>query len=380
MFRLGRIIALVSALVAVTAFTVASNPSTAWRKLPRAPFAVPEDVASTWTGRQLIVYGRRTVTARDERGNPYILKSVDAAETYDPTTNTWTRLSPPRGPHYVPGYRAVWTGKQMLVFGAFHSVAFTPATKTWHELPKSVEGGILVWTGREAIGWGGGCCGDASSTGTAYNPARGTYRNLPRSPLAASQTPIGAWTGRELILFVSGYDPDGKSYPASLARGAAYNPVTNTWRRIAPLPAVALRAGGTAVWDGHELLVVGAGKSARFAYAYNPSTNRWRRLARLPSGRFGASVVWTGTRLLLWGGQTGRFPNLLDSRDGLAYDPKSDRWSTIPRWPLQARGGSALAWTGRTLIVWGGARAVCNPGGITGCHTEYFADGAAITP
>jgi hypothetical protein len=43
--------------------------------------------------------------------------------------------------------------------------------------------------------------------------------------------------------------------PARLARAAAYNPVTNTWRRIAPLPAV--RTGANAVWDGREVLIVG---------------------------------------------------------------------------------------------------------------------------
>jgi hypothetical protein len=383
MFKLGRTIAFASVLFTLPALAVASNPSTVpgtWRKLPRAPFAVPTEVASVWTGRRLIVFGRRNVTALDVRGNPYIVKSVDVAEAFDPAANTWTRLSPSPGPDYVPGYEAVWTGKQMLVFGAFQSVAFTPATNTWHELRKSVPGGIVVWTGREAIGWGGGCCGDAQSNGSAYNPATGIYRNLPRSPLVASQEPLGVWTGRELIILVSGFGPDGKPSPARLARAAAYNPATNTWRRIAPLPVSGMRFNGTAVWDGRELLVVGAGKTAQSAYAYNPVTNRWRRLAPLPSGRFGASVVWTGRRLLLWGGQIGRYSKLVDSRDGLAYDPKADRWSTIPRWPLPARGGSSFAWTGRALIVWGGGRGVCKPGGIYGCHTEYFADGAAFTP
>ena len=45
-------------------------------------------------------------------------------------------------------------------------------------------------------------------------------------------------TGRERVLFVSGINPaDEKPWPARLARAAAYNPVTDTWRRIAPLPA-----------------------------------------------------------------------------------------------------------------------------------------------
>src|SRR5205807_10270947 len=165
-----------------------------------------------------ILFGRRSDTALDSRGAPYIVKSFDAAEAYDPVSKKWSRLSPPPGPGYVPHYNAVWTGKEMLVFGAFHSVAYNPETDTGRTLRKSVGGGLVVWTGREAIGWGGGCCGDAWGNGLAYDPATDTYRDLARSPLGPSHHPVGAWTGHELVLFVSGYDPEDKAYPARVAR------------------------------------------------------------------------------------------------------------------------------------------------------------------
>lgn len=346
MFRLARIVAFSVVLVVVPATALAaSGPSTVpgtWRKLPKPPVAIPQGPTSVWTGGQLILFGRK----------PLVNPSIDVAEAYDPATNTWTRLSPPPGPGSVPGYEAVWTGKQMLVFGAFHSVAYNPRTNVWRELPKAVPGGIVVWTGREAIGWGGGCCGDAWSNGAAYTLTTGAYRNLPRSPLAASQHPLGAWTGRELILFVSGFDPDGKLYPASKARAAAYNPATNRWRRIVPLPETSLGFSGTAVWNGRELLVAAVGGKARSAYAYNPATNHWRRLASLPATRFGPFAplaVWTGKRLLLFGGQNASATRYL--RDGQAYDPRTDRWSTIPAAPLHDVYGASAVWTGRSLIV-----------------------------
>lgn len=367
MLRFDRILALASlALVAAPAAAgpapASSPPSTvqgAWRKIAPAPFAVPQSVSSVWTGKQLIVFGRRPPT------NP----SVEVAEAYDPAADAWTVLSPPPGPDYVPGYDAVWTGKEMLVFGAFHSVAYRPATGSWRELPRSVPGGIVVWSGREAIGWGGGCCGDAQANGIAYDPAAGRYRNLPRSPLAPEQRPLGAWTGRELVLFVSGINPaDGRPWPARLARAAAYDPQASTWRRIPPLP---VRFGGTAVWDGREVLVAGAGPQARSALAFDPVTSRWRKLASLPAPRLGATALWTGSRLVLWGGQ-----NLAASvpgglRDGLLYDPSRDRWSTIPKAPLRAS-GSAVAWTGRSLLVWGGE--------IGGTKPSFPRAGAAFTP
>ncbi len=264
----------------------------------------------------------------------------------------------PKG-NYEGRYWAVWTGKEMLVVGPADRQAFNPVTNRWRQLPKTAEvpGGIVVWTGREMIGWGGGCCGDASSEGAAYNPATNTRRKLARSPLAPEQRPIGAWTGRELVLFVSGNNPaDGKPWPARLARAAAYDPVTDTWRRIAPLPAV--RTGANAVWDGREVLIVGGtgvprgGKPpapAAVGFAYNPGTNRWRRLPRMEAGRAGAAAVWTGKRLLIWGGTTSTPAGvkLVTPSQGLAYAPKANRWSPLPGAPLLGRLDPTAVWTGQ---------------------------------
>jgi hypothetical protein len=316
-----------------------------WHTLPAGPITFGQLPASVWTGSKLILYGRRSVTALDSRGAPYVVKSFDAAEAYDPASGAWTRLSPPAGPAYVPGYHAVWDGKEMLVFGAFHSVGYNPSTNTWRTLPKSVGGGLVVWTGREAIGWGGGCCGDAWGNGLAYNPATDTYRELAPSPLAPSQGPVGTWTGRELVLFSSGFDPaSGKPYPASFARGAAYNPATDTWRRITP----PLSSGGAAAWDGHEVLVAGGGATARAAFAYDPATNERRTLAPMPFGLRDARAFWTGGRLIVWGGsEAGR---------GLAYDPRAGRWSKLPAAPLSGF-PTALGWTGHSLVVTTGVHA-----------------------
>src|SRR3954469_8943478 len=110
MFRLGKYV-LVAILVLVPATALAAGSATlpgAWQQLRPAPFAVPQETASAWTGKQLIVFGRRPAT------NP----STDVAEAYDPARDTWTRLTPPAGPHMSPGYKAVWTGKEILAFGA----------------------------------------------------------------------------------------------------------------------------------------------------------------------------------------------------------------------------------------------------------------------
>jgi hypothetical protein len=323
--------------VAAAAAVASSTPSRAgsWRLLPAAPVPFAQGQSGVWSGRRLILIGR----------TPRLNPSKDVAAAYDPATSRWTRLTPPRSPEYVPGYHALWTGKEMLAFDPFHSVAYAPATNSWQVLPKAINLGFVAWTGREAIGWGGGCCGDAQKDGSAYDPSTGAYRKLPASPLGAAQGAVGAWTGHELVLFVPRLDVDGKPRPASEAVAAAYDPATNHWRRIASLPSTLL---GPSAWDGHELLVVGAGPHWRSAFAYDPAANRWRRLAQLPPGRRGGIAVWAGSRLVLLGGENARGTEL---RDGLVYDPRTNRWARLPSAPLRDFYGSVAAWTGRELLV-----------------------------
>jgi hypothetical protein len=334
--------------VALALFVAASPAAGSWTRLPAAPIA-PNDVAltSVWTGKELLVVGRRVARASDGA----VLARRDVAAAYDPARKSWRALpSPPSSTSFLT-YSSAWTGKKVLVWGQGIRVAFDPATNRWRRLPFSPllrihDGfGLVAWTGRELIGWGGGCCGDAFSDGVAYSPARNRWRALPRSPLAGSQHPVGAWTGRELLVVVGRLDPDGKPWPARLARAAAYDPKTNTWRRIAPIPSDRNDAG--AVWDGRELLVIGG--AARTGFAYNPATNRWRRLPPLPRGRVSPVAVWTGTRVLLWEGSA------------FAYDPKANSWTTLPRAPLTARLPPTAVWTGHSLLLWRGEGAAFTP-------------------
>ena len=338
-----------------------------WQRLSPAPI-LPSTIVSVWTGGKVLIFGR---------AQPDPPWSVNVAAAYDPGRDTWQLLEPPPGleGNYEGRYWAVWTGKEMLVTGPATHEAFNPVTNKWRRPLKSiVPDGIVVWTGRELIGWGGGCCGDASSDGAAYNPASNTRRRLARSPLAPEQRPIGAWTGRELVVFVSGINPaDGKPWPAGLARAAAYNPATNSWRRIATLP----EPGGAATWDGHEILVVGGGAHGCSVNAYAPTTNRWHRLASMPSQRSQAATVWTGKGLLIWGGRTSRDDGALAvARRGLAFDPKVNRWSALPWAPLLGRLDPTAVWTGHAMIVWGGNR----PNVPVNTGQRVSADGASFRP
>lgn len=101
---------------------------------------------------------------------------------------------------------------------------------------------------------------------------------------------------------------------------------------------------------------------------------RWRALAAAPlSSRFLPAAVWTGREMLVWGGAScqggcaGR--DLQPHADGAAYDPSTDTWRPLPRSPLAARMGALAVWSGRELIVWGGK-----------AGEGFVADGAAFDP
>ena len=360
--------------------TVGAAPQVAgsWRLLPQAPIGeASQGFTGVWTGSRMLVFGG--VTSTDEEGT-----RTYAGAAYDPATGTWSRLPDLRSGNPY-GYVSVWTDKEMVAFSGLGSYAYDPQTGVWRQLPSGGGfGGVLAWTGRELIAWGGGCCAEASNAGSAYNPLTNRWRKLARSPLAPSQTPIGAWTGRELVILVTGIEPNlPKRYPASFARAAAYNPRTDTWRRIAPAPDPRFSwDGGTAIWDGREVLVVGgtllanrglSGGLARTPLAYNPRTTRWRRLAPMGTGRADFAAVWTGKRLLVWGGRTTRGgPPPQHPPQGFAYTPATNRWSRLPQAPLRGRLDPAAVWTGKEMIVWGG--------GTQRPPYRSFTDGASFTP
>jgi N-acetylneuraminic acid mutarotase len=217
----------------------------------------------------------------------------------------------------------VWAGSEALLVGLING-AYSPAANHWRRIASGGLGSpaVTVWTGRQVLMWGGGCCGDDVAAGAAYTPKTDRWEQLPASPLPGRQETVGAWTGTELVI-VGGNNADGKVH----ADAAAYNPATHAWRRLPAMPAP--RTGATATWNGTEVLVVGGrgaggrGELHGDGVAYDPAANRWSPLPRSPlRGRFGHVAVWTGTRMLIWGGHPARQTDPeRPFTDGAAYTP-----------------------------------------------------------
>jgi hypothetical protein len=138
------------------------------------------------------------------------------------------------------------------------------------------------------------------------------------------------------------------------------------------------RSGATAVWDGTEALFLGGTlanghRPTAGGVAFNPGTGQWRRLPRMEFGRSQFAAVWTGHQVLVWGGLTGPYGSQAVPPHGVAYDPVTNRWSALPQAPLRGRSNPLAVWTGSQMIVWGGQ--------FEGKLTTTFAhDGAAYQP
>jgi len=327
-----------------------SAPSGTWRPVPEPPVkASYGGFVEVWSGTELLVFA---AVSRGGMEGP-IVSGVGAA--YNPARNTWRTL--PAFPYKVTssegGIRAVWDGTEMLIWGQANG-AYDPATDRWRPLRAPIIGAasITLWTGRQVIMWGGGCCDDALSDGAVYDVAHDAWQRIPASPLPGRHS-NAVWTGTEMVI-VGGVGIEG----TFLDDAAAYNPSTRTWRRLPALPAPRARASIT--WTGAEVVIAGGIGSFRSppyadAMAYNPATNQWRRLAAMPENRHTHCAVWTGQQLLVVGGQTapeGKEPgSSLPQSRGWSYDLTSDHWSTLPASPPSAHSATGCVWTGNVMIV-----------------------------
>lgn len=165
------------------------------------------------------------------------------------------------------------------------------------------------------------------------------------------------WTGTEMIVW-GGFRQTGP-----LSDGGAYDPANDRWRTIANTGAPSPRFAHTAIWSGSEMIVFGGWNGAGIlgdGAAYDPATNTWRALpaANAPAARANHTAVWTGTAMIVWGGE-GVFPpprpNSVDLvfADGASYDPVANRWTPVPAGGPGVRSHTGV-WTGTRMIVWGG--------------------------
>jgi hypothetical protein len=133
------------------------------------------------------------------------------------------------------------------------------------------------------------------------------------------------------------------------------------WRALSATGAPQARALHTAVWTGARMIVwggqIGVGAVTLTGGLYDPATDTWQPTSTsgAPSARHSHTAVWTGSRMIVWGG----FGESDYAEDGGSYDPATDTWKTISAdGAPNGRTDHRVVWTGDEMVLWGGLRVV----------------------
>ncbi len=344
------------------------NPTTdTWTAMSdvNAPGGVINGTA-VWTGTEMIVWGGE--------GPPGT--QLNTGGRYNPSTDTWTPTSTtgavPTGRIY---HSAVWTGTEMIVWGGSPLTGITntggrynPSTDSWTatstgtNVPVARYDQSAVWTGTYMVVWGGiNGSGAAINTGGRYNPSTNTWlgTSVGTGVPTARVFHTAIWSGSAMIVWGGAAN---SGFTGETNTGSRYNPTTDTWAVTstgANLPAV--RAGHVAVWTGTEMIVWGGHNTSHFDFLnsggrYNPGSDTWTQTpvsGATPVGRAEFTGVWSGTELIVWGGNA---MNAIEGSGG-RLNPTSGVWTpTATAGPLvpSGRQGAGAVFAGVELFVWGG--------------------------
>src|SRR5688572_7268942 len=307
-----------------------------WRQLPEAPGGGRVGHTAVWTGREMVVWGG----TGDLEADP-----VTDGAAFDPAAGTWRKLpAAPISPRFDP--QAFWTGSEVVVFGG-----------------ASVHEGPLA-------------------DGAAWNPASNAWRPIAVPPTGIRDAAVVAWAGDRLVVWggatVSPAGASDDADPQFHNDGAAWVAADDTWVAVpaAPIPA---RSSAESVWTGSRLIVAGGygageGEERRDGAAFDPVSGVWSPIADRPApGSCGGETPCAG----VWTGSVALFPGA-----GLAYDPAGNRWSAVAPFPAaegRVTTGYAMVWTGGRLLIWGSppesSEAGTTPGGMDGFSYDPAGNG-----
>lgn len=140
------------------------------------------------------------------------------------------------------------------------------------------------------------------------------------------------------------------------------------WDAIPQVGAASSRADYSIVWTGVRMIVWGgrttisiSDPGSNTGEAYDPVLDAWTPIStgtNVPVARKEHTAVWTGSLMVVWGGRSGS--TVLN--DGGEYDPVSDSWTATATMGAPAgRYAHSAVWTGSRMIVWGGRNSGGNP-------------------
>jgi hypothetical protein len=156
-------------------------------------------------------------------------------------------------------------------------------------------------------------------------------------------------------MIVWGGDPSGYE-PGYTATGGQYDPVVDTWEPTSSLGAPEARSYHTAVWTGNRMIVWGGADTAgalNDGFSYDPQADSWLPIAslRAPTPRYFHTALQAKGEMVVWGG----FSSDGYQEAGGRYEALTDQWTpmTTADAPIP-RFDHSVVFTEDAMIVWGG--------------------------
>jgi N-acetylneuraminic acid mutarotase len=210
------------------------------------------------------------------------------------------------------------------------------------------------------------------TTGTCENNVCLAGRWTTAAPMPTSRTMLGAAVGADgLVYAIGGYTDSG-----TVGVNEVYNPTTNSWSTRMPMPTP--RYGFAAVLaPDHKIWTIGGdynqnitndGNSVKVE-AYDPATNTWQTMPPLPQGRYTpAAAVGADGRIYVSGGF--QWSQILILGSVVSIAPGESSWTALSDVMTNARDGHGEVAIGGRIYVAGGGT---NGNELATC--EYYEPG-----
>lgn len=342
-----------------------SAPPGEWTRLPDSPLSPREGPAAahvpTADGDLAVFVGGYTGAPCPPGADCSIPEDTLAADgaAYDVGTGVWRRIAD--APVTVSPFAstAVVDGT-LYVLTDGHLIAWDSVDDTWTELdpPKDVGWASLVAdtrAGRPRLVLASSSDEQGARPDQVYDPADGTWSQLPADPLRPSFDRVLVSTPSGLVLTAKPIAPDGGPEDPALVRAAVLPPGASRWRTV-PTDGDQL-GGGHWTWTGRRLVdptlggadggeVNGYGRTIPYGGALDPATGEWEPLTGAPDQ---ASGGWPVEAL---GGSWSAAEGWI-YRDGDGGDGSS--WSRLPPPDDAPAEPGPGVWVGDLLVVAGGS-------------------------
>ncbi len=250
--------------------------------------------------------------------------------------------------------------------------AYHPATDRWRaegEIPEGVNhAGLATVSGKlYLIGGFREATWSPSGAVRIYDPATRAWQDgapmpTPRGALALAVVDgkIHAIGGTaEAAAGRAPHEHGASREDNSVATHEVYDPATNAWSRLAPMPTPRNHIGAAVV--GGKIHVVAGRVNGDMELTtheiFDPAANAWKAAPPIPTGRSGIAVVAHLGKIYVFGGETVGLIRTKSFDEAERFDPVAGRWERLPPIPTARHGLGAASIGGAIHVLSGGPEA-----------------------